>query len=807
MSSAIFYSVILVLLAVFAFYIAIKSFLKKEFFGTIFGLTCFFVFLTTYSYICSILLKEESIVRVCVNIYFGSISVILALFLNIIYRFTKIEITKYRKALIIFVYSYSLLELIMFIINIFYPFIVDIAPSTYGTAPYFIYENNAYFYVHLSYSYLITLIIFLLLVRVIAKTPSGYRRPYGFVFSMLILIIIINAAFLFIPSDTIIARFDISLIGYYILIFTIYFIYYYYQRNGMASVYKEFVIDNINQGYLLFSYENKLVLQNNIAKTMLNPIEIYPNMELRDFVISLGLDPNRKVSKKTIVSQISIKKNGINKFLRVTTTALFNKKNQSLGFLFVINNTEFEIDPLTSFQSYAAFVKMAQDEGNFFPTDMTLCLIDINNLTKINSDFGHNEGDSCIQSLSNLMRTHFPSKSSYFFRGKEATLSVFTGGLCVEDVMEICEIINKEFKYSIEFAVTIARDSENLLDVNERGERILNTRKVLNNKSFRSGTLNSLFNALQQLDTETSEHVKRTQDMALKLGKQIKLSQEELSNLLLLAVLHDIGKIGIPLEILNKPTPLTKEEFEVIKTHSQKGYNIAMSSPVLNCIAKEILHHHERWDGNGYPGKLKGEDIPILSRVVSIVDSYDAMISDRSYRKGMSTKQAILELEFCSGKQFDPNITAEFIKILKSDSSVYEIKDETTETEINNDETNHHISSCAVPVLYSRYLLERGDDIVYIDDNFTKITGYTQEDIRKGLTQTHLIPVEDRIEYFQEVKRQMNKSNSAVIEHRIRRKDGKCTIVFCYGKKFYDSSVREFRDEIIIYSPVDDTEK
>ena len=142
MSSAIFYSVILVLLAVFAFYIAIKSFLKKEFFGTIFGLTCFFVFLTTYSYICSILLKEESIVRVCVNIYFGSISVILALFLNIIYRFTKIEITKYRKALIIFVYSYSLLELIMFIINIFYPFIVDIAPSTYGTAPYFIYKNN-----------------------------------------------------------------------------------------------------------------------------------------------------------------------------------------------------------------------------------------------------------------------------------------------------------------------------------------------------------------------------------------------------------------------------------------------------------------------------------------------------------------------------------------------------------------------------------------------------------------------------------------------------------------------------------------
>ena len=94
-----------------------------------------------------------------------------------------------------------------------------------------------------------------------------------------------------------------------------------------------------------------------------------------------------------------------------------------------------------------------------------------------------------------------------------------------------------------------------------------------------------------------------------------------------------------------------------------------------------------------------------------------------------------------------------------------------------------------------------------INNRTWTINEISQEDIRKGLTQTHLIPVEDRIEYFQEVKRQMNKSNSAVIEHRIRRKDGKCTIVFCYGKKFYDSSVREFRDEIIIYSPVDDTEK
>lgn len=128
--------------------------------------------------------------------------------------------------------------------------------------------------------------------------------------------------------------------------------------------------------------------------------------------------------------------------------------------------------------------------------------------------------------------------------------------------------------------------------------------------------------------------------------------------------MHDIGKIGIPLEILNKPTSLNNAEWDVMKSHAVKGYEIACASPELQGVAELILHHHESWDGTGYPHGLKGKRIPLLSRIISVVDAYDAMTHDRPYRKAMTSMEARQELQRCSGQQFDPELVEAFLEVL-----------------------------------------------------------------------------------------------------------------------------------------------
>lgn len=132
------------------------------------------------------------------------------------------------------------------------------------------------------------------------------------------------------------------------------------------------------------------------------------------------------------------------------------------------------------------------------------------------------------------------------------------------------------------------------------------------------------------------------------------------------AILHDIGKIGVSDQILNKPGPLNEEELAQMRKHPEIGYRIAMSSPEFAPVADYILAHHERWDGNGYPNRMRGEDIPLLARILALADAYDAMTQDRVYRKALPRNVVLNEIRVNSGTQFDPYITSAFLDILEN---------------------------------------------------------------------------------------------------------------------------------------------
>jgi hypothetical protein len=180
-------------------------------------------------------------------------------------------------------------------------------------------------------------------------------------------------------------------------------------------------------------------------------------------------------------------------------------------------------------------------------------------------------------------------------------------------------------------------------------------------KDAYTGTLESLVTALDVRDQETRGHSVRVATHSLDMAKMLGIKDdEELLTVYRGALMHDVGKIGVPDAILLKPAKLTEEEWEFMRRHPALGYRILAQVPYLRPAAKIVLAHHERWDGDGYPRRLKEEDIPLGARIFAICDTYDAIISDRPYRKGQSPDAALAEILRCAGTQFDPKVVEAF---------------------------------------------------------------------------------------------------------------------------------------------------
>ncbi len=179
---------------------------------------------------------------------------------------------------------------------------------------------------------------------------------------------------------------------------------------------------------------------------------------------------------------------------------------------------------------------------------------------------------------------------------------------------------------------------------------------------YKKDNLEYVKNIEGELKAEVLNHCYRMSNIVHMWGKYLKLTNNEINMLNKIAMYHDIGKFEIPKYILLKKGKLTNEEYKIVKNHSYIGYSIINDIPDLKKCAKAILYHHERWDGKGYPEGIKDYEIPYKSRMISIVDAYDAMTSDRVYREGISHKEAITEIESKLGTQFDPCLGKKFIE-------------------------------------------------------------------------------------------------------------------------------------------------
>lgn len=184
--------------------------------------------------------------------------------------------------------------------------------------------------------------------------------------------------------------------------------------------------------------------------------------------------------------------------------------------------------------------------------------------------------------------------------------------------------------------------------------------------AYRS-TLKALTAALEARDSETHGHSERVVTYSLRLGRECGLNAMQMQSLEFGALLHDIGKIGVPDSILRKPAKLTDEEWERMREHPSHGQQILRGIQFLEGAARVVAQHHEKWDGSGYPSQLQGEEIDLCARIFAVADAFDAMTSDRVYRRGKSYEAAAQELDDWSGRQFDPEVVAAFHRVPKSD--------------------------------------------------------------------------------------------------------------------------------------------
>ena len=302
---------------------------------------------------------------------------------------------------------------------------------------------------------------------------------------------------------------------------------------------------------------------------------------------------------------------------------------------------------------------------------------DVNGLKVINDTVGHLEGDKLLKIITQILKDACKEGDLVCrIGGDEFIILIPNMGkdeykIIINKIFESC----KNYKHElINISIALGASTTNNLDKNiyetlKEAEDKVYRQKLLQENSINSSIMHSLKAGLQAKSLETEEHTERVLENAITIGEKLSLSMSEMDELLIVANLHDIGKIGVSEEILLKPSKLTDEEFEIIKTHTEKGYRIVKASNQLDGIARGVLTHHERWDGNGYPLKLKGEDIPLVARIVCVADSYDVMTHDRTYKKAMSIEEAIEELKICSGRQFDPKIVSTFIEYLEENKA------------------------------------------------------------------------------------------------------------------------------------------
>jgi diguanylate cyclase (GGDEF)-like protein/PAS domain S-box-containing protein len=451
------------------------------------------------------------------------------------------------------------------------------------------------------------------------------------------------------------------------------------------------IFENIGVPTIIVNNHNKIILVNeefeNFSHYRKNEIE--HKKYLTEFFEEKDIDKNiytyfkehgyktiKNYETKIICNNHSIK----NAILHISKIPSTNKN--IISFLDISKQKEMEKnlrnlsyhDALTSLYNRAYLIEMIDkfEKSEIHPIGVISC--DVDGLKLVNDTFGHETGDTLLKTLANILKDTVPFEDIIARIGGDEFIILLPNKnykmtkKIYDAIKQKIEEHNKmQFKIilnaSIGFSIKDNKEKTLKKAINEADHNMYRE-KLHHKQSKRNTSIRTLMKALEARDFITEGHGERLQDLITCMAKALNFSDPEIADLRLLGQFHDIGKVGIPDHILFKKGPLNDLEKKEMQRHSEIGYRITQSSPDLVPISDWVLKHHEWWNGEGYPLRLMGTEIPLPCRMLSIVDAYDAMTNDRPYRKKLSQKEAVQELKDYSNIQFDPKLVEIFITIL-----------------------------------------------------------------------------------------------------------------------------------------------